>query len=331
MSPAAACWASDCDAAALVDVEVELDPQPAASNAALAARTPARRKHLAEFIGRWCSETAENLLNESDSARLRSGSPHHPQPMPAMRPLVFVAAGVILAYLVGCSAAAPRSPRPVASGRSTDSSAGASSPSTTHVRRALFTRPAAFRLPVPVSGEAVAARDGELIVLGGLDANGVSTSSVTALDTVRGRVRAAGAPAEPLHDEGAASVGATTLVFGGGSSAGTDAIESLSPGAAAARFAGKLPTPRSDAVALSLGGRAYVVGGYDGATLSSGVLATADGRRVRSVARLPVPVRYPAVAALGDSIYVAGGLTAAGSATDVIQVVHPRSGTARRI
>ena len=76
------------------------------------------------------------------------------------------------------------------------------------------------------------------------------------------------------------------LVLGGGSTASTDAVESVSR-AGAATSAGHLPRPRSDLVAATVGGRTYVLGGYDGSTLDPSVLETTDGSAFKSVASSP--------------------------------------------
>jgi outer membrane protein assembly factor BamB len=125
-------------------------------------------------------------------------------------------------------------------------------------------------------------------------------------------------------------LGGSVLVFGGGATTGTDAVQSLSAGQDA-RLIGHLPTPRSDLVAVSMGDRAYVLGGYDGQAPSAAVLQTSDGRRFTSIAQLPVPVRYPAVAAVGQAIYLFGGETAGGTPTDAIQRVDVSNGDARVI
>jgi outer membrane protein assembly factor BamB len=185
-------------------------------------------------------------------------------------------------------------------------------------------------LPAPVSGEVVVPRAGKLLVIGGLDGAGASAGGIFSLDPRTGTLQSVGALAQPLHDAAGSPLGNSVLVFGGGTSTGTDAVESFTAGHDA-QLIGHLPTARSDLVAVSLGGRAYVLGGYDGNTPSPAVLQTSDGRHFSSVTQLPVPVRYPAAAVSGQTIYVFGGETASGQPTDAIQQVDAATGAARVI
>ena len=155
-----------------------------------------------------------------------------------------------------------------------------------------------------------------------------STDGVFALNPHSGALASIGTLPQPLHDEAAAASGNSVLVLGGGSTASTDAVESVSR-AGTATSAGHLPRPRSDLVAATVGGRTYVLGGYDGSTLDPSVLETTDGSAFKSVASLPVPVRYPAVAVAGNAIYLFGGETASGRPTDAVQAIDPAAGTAR--
>ena len=183
-------------------------------------------------------------------------------------------------------------------------------------------------LPVPISGEAAATVGGKPWITGGLDAAGASADGVFELDPQTGAVHPVGTLAQPLHDLAAASNGDGMLVLGGGSTASTDSVESISPDGAA-RSVGRLPKPRSDLVAATIGNRTYVLGGYDGSNPDPVVLETTDGRSFTTVARLPVPVRYPAIAVSGADLYLFGGETADGQATSAIQEVVPSSGAAR--
>jgi PQQ-like domain len=173
------------------------------------------------------------------------------------------------------------------------------------------------------------------LILGGLDSSSNSVGGVFQLDGVSGQLREAGSLTGPLHDAAAAVLGDRVLVFGGGTATSTDAVQSLpAPGGTvasgtAATATGNLPTVRSDLSAVTLGGRAYVLGGYDGDKPIDSVLATADGSSFTQVARLPSPARYMAAVPLGGRIYAFGGETAGGAASDAIQEVDPRAGTAR--
>ncbi|MBA3866161.1 MAG: hypothetical protein H0X42_07430 [Solirubrobacterales bacterium] len=210
---------------------------------------------------------------------------------------------------------------------------GASTAPTT--RTVLLARASPHPLPAPISGEAVVGtREGPLI-LGGLDSSSNSVSGVFRLDAVGGKLSEAGSLAGPLHDAAATLLGERVLVFGGGTETSSDTVQALSAphGIVAAGTAGeeigKLPTVRSDLSAVTVGESAYVLGGYDGTKPIDSVLATSDGSRFSEVAQLPAPGRYLAVAALGGRIYAFGGETASGSASDAIQEVNPKAGTAR--
>jgi hypothetical protein len=184
-----------------------------------------------------------------------------------------------------------------------------------------------WRLPAPVTGEVVLASRRSLLLVGGLDSAGASTSRVSNIDPSTGRVSSEGTLAAPLHDAAGAVLRGRAFLFGGGDTSTSSDVQKLIPGATA-RPAGSLPTPRSDLAAAVLGGRAYVLGGYDGTSPSPEVLATADGSDFVSVARLPIPVRYTALAASGGRLYAFGGETGRGSPTGRIQQIDPTKGQA---
>ncbi|HEY2054615.1 MAG TPA: PQQ-binding-like beta-propeller repeat protein [Solirubrobacterales bacterium] len=197
----------------------------------------------------------------------------------------------------------------------------------------LVARNAPKPLPAPISGEAVAAMPGGPLIIGGLDTTESSVEGVFQLDPASGRAREVGSLTGPLHDAAAAVVGERVLVFGGGTETSTDEVQALpvSGGsiAGAAQPVGRLPTVRSDLSAVTVGSTAYVLGGYDGKEPIASVLATTDGSRFTEVTKLPTPGRYLAVAALGGRIYAFGGEGASGAASDAIQEVDPKAGTAR--
>jgi len=181
-------------------------------------------------------------------------------------------------------------------------------------------------LPAPLSGEA-AVSHGRVLIIGGVNSNDVSTSSILSFDPWSGRVTPDGALSQPLHDAAAAALSSGTLVFGGGSTATTDEVERLRSGATAA-VVGHLPNPASDLSAVPVGDDAVVLGGYDGAQLLDTVLRTADGTSFTTVARLPVAVRYASVATDGSRVYVLGGELASGLDSSQIQAVDLAKGTA---
>ena len=211
---------------------------------------------------------------------------------------------------------------------STATSVQAAHPTPTTVR--LSAKVMKQRLPAAISGESAVDVRGSLRIVGGLDSSGVSATGTYSLDPRTGDLRPSGTLAQPLHDAAAAPGPSGMLVFGGGSTTSTDAVEALGNGGSA-RIVGTLPKPRSDLAAATAGNDTYLLGGYDGNALDPSVLATRDGRSFRKVATLPVPVRYPATAAAGNAVYVFGGETATGRPTDAIQQVLPGNGAARVI
>ncbi len=192
-------------------------------------------------------------------------------------------------------------------------------------------------LPAPISGEAVVATAAGPLIIGGLDAASNSAGGVFVLDPAGGELSEVGSLTGPLHDAAATVLGNRVLVFGGGTETSSDEVQALAaPGGrvapgTAAETVGKLPTVRSDLSAVTIGKTAYVLGGYDGTTPLASVLATPDGSTFSEVTQLPEPARYLAVATLGGRIYAFGGETGNGSASDAIQEVDPKAGTAKVI
>ena len=191
----------------------------------------------------------------------------------------------------------------------------------------LIARAAPNRLPAPISGETVVSRPANLLVIGGLDSAGASTSSVLEFEPGTGTIRSTGSLSQPLHDTASGAVRGGVLVFGGGSATTIDEVERLAPGRAG-EVIGHLPQTRSDLSALTVGGSALVLGGYDGVRPIGSVLETQDGRSFTTLARLPVPVRYASVAARGETVFVLGGELPDGTDTPDIQAVDLASGKA---
>jgi hypothetical protein len=137
--------------------------------------------------------------------------------------------------------------------------------------------------------------------------------------------------AQPVHDAAGGVIGGRPVVFGGGASTVTDAVQ-LVPASGPTRVAGRLPRGRADVSSATAGGVVYLVGGYDGTTMTPDVLATRDGVSFRTLGRLPVAVRYPAVAILSGRLFVVGGATSggenAGVDTDVVQTLDLATGAA---
>jgi DNA-binding beta-propeller fold protein YncE len=186
--------------------------------------------------------------------------------------------------------------------------------------------PAAYQLPAGISREVALTQGRNILIVGGLNRRGTTTSAVTRLNPVTGRTTHVGRLAHPTHDAAGAVLAGRPFVFGGGVQASVATVQALRPNRAAT-IAGRLPRARSDLSAVSLGTTAYLIGGYDGASYSPNVLATSNGTHFRVVARLPVPVRYAAVAGAGNRIWVLGGEIPAGD-TSAIQQINLTTGKA---
>ena len=193
-------------------------------------------------------------------------------------------------------------------------------------RGVLRVRPAPYRLPAAVSGEAVSPDGRGLLVSGGLLADQASSGSVIRVDPRTGRSVVAGRLAMPVHDAASAVLGGRLLVFGGGTYSSSAAVQR--PSRASGAMYGTLPAPRSDLLAVTEGTTAYLAGGHSSGAYARTVLATTDGRHFRVVARLPLPVRYPGVVAAGASLWIFGGLTPDGPVS-AVQQVNLRTGRAR--
>jgi hypothetical protein len=183
---------------------------------------------------------------------------------------------------------------------------------------------APWHLPGALSRAVALPVDGRLVIFGGLGPANATTGAVQELDPTTGAVVDKGALSEPVHDAAGASLGALSLVLGGGARSVTTATQGLTPTSSGlqADKLGSLPAPRADAVAVAVDGQVLVAGGYDGKIGSSDVLASRDGVTFTSVATLPQPVRYPAAVSLGHRVYLIGGQSTAtgtgtGTGTDV--------------
>jgi hypothetical protein len=224
--------------------------------------------------------------------------------------VVVVAAGLILAARGLLSSGSSSKPAP--------RSMGPAAKAPSRLRGGI----ASLRLPTPLHGATAAPGDGGLLIIGGADRDDVSTDRVMLLDPSRRTARSAGTLADAMHDAAAATVGGSTLVFGGGASGTFDTVQRFVPGGTAA-VVGKLPDQASDLSATVLDGVAYVAGGYDGQMPLGTVLrATAAGRPTR-VGTLPTPVRYTALAPAEGRLYAFGGELADGTETNLIQEYDP--------
>ena len=183
-----------------------------------------------------------------------------------------------------------------------------------------------LRLPSPRSRAVAVLVGNQLLVCGGLLATGASSGSILAIDVSAGRVVDRGHLASSVHDAGAATLGALTLVVGGGRVGPGSAIQRVT--ATGATTVGQLPVPRADLGAVVLDGELLVIGGATSGRPDRRVLATTDGVRFRTVATLRVGVRYAAVVTLGGRAYVIGGATPTGD-VNLIQAIDPRTGEVR--
>ena len=188
---------------------------------------------------------------------------------------------------------------------------------------------ASWTLPRPSARQVVVGDGDHLFVLGGFDGNRQTIADVLRIDVRSGSATRAGALQTAVHDAAGALVGGVPMVFGGGNSAETAAVQAFGPGATS-RTVGRLPIPRSDLSAATVGGRTFLIGGYDGSTVRKSVIATTDGVTFSVLGDTPVPVRYAAVAAVGTDVYVIGGSNG-GVGTRAVQVLDTRTGAVRSI
>ena len=179
---------------------------------------------------------------------------------------------------------------------------------------------------------AVAIQDGgTVVVAGGLDASGSSTSSVVGVVVASGRARSLGATPNRFHDAAGASIGGRLFVFGGGAGgASSDAVQRFDPSSGSGTVVAHLPTPLSDVSAATVGGEVYLVGGYDGAAAQRGIFGTIDGTSFERVASLPRGLRYAAVTGAGGRVIIAGGESQHGPVSAVL-AFDPATGEVTRI
>jgi len=164
---------------------------------------------------------------------------------------------------------------------------------------------------------------GRLIVAGGLTTGDKTVGTVYGIDPATGISTPMPALPTPVHDCAGSIVGGRPVVFGGGNTTESSAVQVVGT---TPSVIGHLPTARADLTAASDGETTYVVGGYDGRTAIGDVLRTTDGVNFTVVAaKLPIAVRYPAVAVFGGTLWIFGGELATGD-TDAIQSVDVKTG-----
>ncbi|MEP7193129.1 MAG: kelch repeat-containing protein [Actinomycetota bacterium] len=176
-----------------------------------------------------------------------------------------------------------------------------------------------FTLPQAVSRPTVFAAGQGLLIVGGLTAADTTTQDILHVALPQGVVSPAGRLPVPVHDAAGAVVNGRDLVFGGGSTIVSSAVQDVTPGSSPLVI-GHLPQPRADLVAVSDASAGYILGGFDGTLGSTTILRTRDGRTFAVAGTLPVSVRYPAVAALGRSIWLFGGEHEGKQVTDIQRI-----------
>ena len=250
--------------------------------------------------------------------RAASIDPTKPRSHPASRLLSSTFAVTAVGLLaLGCSSQTPTAPPRSPSARP---AASVAAPSLAHQSMVTFTSSMApFKLPAAVSRPTVFAAGDGLLIVGGLTVADTTTQAILRLDPSLRTVNPAGQLPVPVHDAAGAVVDGRDLVFGGGSTAVTSAVQDVTPGASP-RVVSHLPQPRADLVAISDSNAGYVLGGFDGAQGSTDILRTQDGRTFTVIGALPVAVRYPAVVASDGSIWLFGGEHDGRQVTDVQRI-----------
>jgi len=238
-------------------------------------------------------------------------------------------AAATLILLGGCGGGGKTNP---ADRGASGSGSGAARPSTTRPPTLSATL-TPWTLPAAVSRPVVLNLGGQLDILGGLATGDVSTDAIVSMNPASGTTNPGGKLEEGVHDAAGAVLGATAMVFGGGSYTDVSAVQGWTPGTPTAVVVGNLPVARSDLAAVEAGSTAYVLGGFDGSALVGSILATQDGVHFKVVGELPQPVRYAGVTLDGSGdIWVIGGELGtsgnadAGGATTDIQRFDPATG-----
>jgi outer membrane protein assembly factor BamB len=189
----------------------------------------------------------------------------------------------------------------------------------------LLVRSAPFRLPAPVERAVAVAWNGRILIAGGLNSSGQSAAGVFALNPATGSLRSLGALPLSFHDAAGALIANRLVVFGGGSSTSSNAVQVFDPNTRRGAIVARLPRALSDLAAAQLNGSTYLVGGFDGHVPRPEILSTRDGQHFALAARLPTGLRYPAVAAVAGKILIAGGQTRTGLSA-AVYAFDPTSG-----
>jgi hypothetical protein len=179
---------------------------------------------------------------------------------------------------------------------------------------------AGYRLRSPLEREVAAVSGGTVLLAGGLDSALSSTDGVFRMNPRTGRLAMLGSVPQPFHDAAGAVLGSRLLIFGGGASQSSSAVQAFDLRSHRGSVVAHLPRAISDLAAATSGRNVYLVGGYDGRRPRAEIYRTADGVHFQLVGRLPTGLRYPAVAAVGGTLVVAGGVSPHGPVSTVYTV-----------
>ena len=187
-----------------------------------------------------------------------------------------------------------------------------------------------YRLPAPVEREVAVPHSGAIILAGGLDSQGASTTGVFRMNPGTGALTPLGTVPQPFHDAAGAIFGNNLFVFGGGAAQSSSTVQRFDLATHHGSVIANLPRPLSDIAAASTSSGVYLVGGFDAHVPRREIYRTTDGTHFTFVARLPVGLRYPAVAALGNDLVIAGGTSPSG-ATDTVYALNLATAKVRLI
>ena len=123
-----------------------------------------------------------------------------------------------------------------------------------------------------------------------------------------------------LPGAGAAELGGTVYVFGGGAGQPSQAIFEVSElSGGAVRQVARLPRAVAGAAVAAVGGTAFVVGGCDGATRARRDPRLAAGRRGPPDRPPAGPLEFAAAASVGGKVIIAGGLSGGVASRDILR------------
>ena len=234
-------------------------------------------------------------------------------------------AAIAISALLPAHRAAEPAPRPPSHTTTHPFSAGlgvAIRPMVARPRAPKLVETSGGSLDAPMQDAATATVGTYAVAVGGLTAQGTSTSDVIVV--ARGTSRIAAHLPAAQHDAGAVSIGSSVYVFGGGDGVRQlDHILRVDPTSGRVTTVGRMPQPSSDSVAAAVGSTAYVIGGYDGTRWLDTIVAFGATRKARIVAHLPNPLRYAAASSVGGLVVIAGGSLPDGSASRAIYTFDP--------